>query len=590
VEGAFLDDSRVNIAIQSEDALAFLDGAIADKVAAGGGPVYLRTTEYEVSDTLSMADGVWLDGEDTTLTARAGFPATTPMVEFSGVQRGGFRGKVKLDCNDLAQSGLNIVNSSDVDFADGSLEIANVGDGGVSGSVWGVLVRENCQRITFDRPYIHDVWSGVGKIARGILVAPTTPGTGGPRACKIINATMEEIGPGDDGDGIVVQNFTDTADVQVLGGTFYRMYKRAVKFQSPGSKVKGITVINPFLGTGGVLDDVDPIVYSAVSAYANDCEIEGVTAIGGAWLHGIEIGAPGFVHEGIRVAGCNVVGGSGAVLTGFDGIRAHGTLNDSTIVDNRVKRARYGVHLSCRGKRIAVVGNNVDGVSVASTRGANVSGDPLTAITGVAATNLLAKTAHGMSAGNGVAFTTVTGGTGLTALTQYYVLASGLTADNFKLALTPGGTEIDFTTDVTAGTLVVHPDHVRFIGNAWGGVTIVGIGSGGGAGNDWTAEGNTTEGVGPIQNLLAPAFVPTVASAATLTLNRTATVQKVSGTTTVTALTSERSGDVQLDVLAACQFTDNGGTLNLAGNYTGPGTLRLYCDGTNWRELSRTAL
>jgi hypothetical protein len=52
-------------------------------------------------------------------------------------------------------------------------------------------------------------------------------------------------------------------------------------------------------------------------------------------------------------------------------------------------------------------------------------------------------------AGDRLYFTTLTGGTGLLLNTSYYVLASGLTANNFKVALTPGGSPIDITVDYT---------------------------------------------------------------------------------------------------------------------------------------------
>lgn len=72
------------------------------------------------------------------------------------------------------------------------------------------------------------------------------------------------------------------------------------------------------------------------------------------------------------------------------------------------------------------------------------------AVTGVAATNLLTAAAHGYAAGDLVAFSALNGGAGLAINTPYFVIATGLTANDFKIARTPGGTEIDFTTAVSA--------------------------------------------------------------------------------------------------------------------------------------------
>jgi len=75
------------------------------------------------------------------------------------------------------------------------------------------------------------------------------------------------------------------------------------------------------------------------------------------------------------------------------------------------------------------------------------------AVTGVAATDLFTKVAHGLVAGDAVRFTGLTGGTGITAGKTYYVIAAGLTADVFAVSETLGGATINFTTDLTAGTV-----------------------------------------------------------------------------------------------------------------------------------------
>lgn len=75
------------------------------------------------------------------------------------------------------------------------------------------------------------------------------------------------------------------------------------------------------------------------------------------------------------------------------------------------------------------------------------------AVTATASTDVFAKTAHGYVAGNAVVFSGLTGGAGVTAGTTYYVIASGLTADAFKVSATQGGSTIDVTTDMSAGTV-----------------------------------------------------------------------------------------------------------------------------------------
>lgn len=78
---------------------------------------------------------------------------------------------------------------------------------------------------------------------------------------------------------------------------------------------------------------------------------------------------------------------------------------------------------------------------------------PVLSVTGVAATDTFTSAAHGMTAGTPMSFFAITGGAGIVAGTTYYVIASGLTANEFKVSATLGGASINFTTDLTAGTI-----------------------------------------------------------------------------------------------------------------------------------------
>ncbi|MGM4891268.1 hypothetical protein [Tardiphaga sp. 839_C3_N1_4] len=73
-----------------------------------------------------------------------------------------------------------------------------------------------------------------------------------------------------------------------------------------------------------------------------------------------------------------------------------------------------------------------------------VDADPVTVT--IASPGVFTDTAHGFVGGETISFTT-TGAlpTGLTAGTTYYVLASGLTANSYSVAATPGGAAIATT-------------------------------------------------------------------------------------------------------------------------------------------------
>lgn len=73
---------------------------------------------------------------------------------------------------------------------------------------------------------------------------------------------------------------------------------------------------------------------------------------------------------------------------------------------------------------------------------------------GIAATNLITIASHGLIAGDRVRIVSIAGGTGLVADSQYFVIATGLTANAFKLSATETGAEIDITADTTQMSLV----------------------------------------------------------------------------------------------------------------------------------------
>lgn len=88
------------------------------------------------------------------------------------------------------------------------------------------------------------------------------------------------------------------------------------------------------------------------------------------------------------------------------------------------------------------------GVSYRNGLGANV-----TLSTSAAADDIVDATSHGFAIGDAVVFTALTGGTGLTAGRVYWVVATSHAANTFRVAATPGGAALDFTTDISAGTV-----------------------------------------------------------------------------------------------------------------------------------------
>lgn len=95
--------------------------------------------------------------------------------------------------------------------------------------------------------------------------------------------------------------------------------------------------------------------------------------------------------------------------------------------------------------------SQVEGVSLTSSTTYATSG-----ITGNATTNVLTGTITAPAAGSLVYFSALTGGSGLSTNQMYYVLSPS--GNDFKLTETPGGSEVNFTTNVTAATMTVLAD------------------------------------------------------------------------------------------------------------------------------------
>lgn len=73
-------------------------------------------------------------------------------------------------------------------------------------------------------------------------------------------------------------------------------------------------------------------------------------------------------------------------------------------------------------------------------------------ITGVASTDIITATGHTMTNGTPVVFTSLTGGSGLSTSTTYYVI--GAATNTFRVSTTSGGSAVNFTTDITNGTVI----------------------------------------------------------------------------------------------------------------------------------------
>ena len=73
-------------------------------------------------------------------------------------------------------------------------------------------------------------------------------------------------------------------------------------------------------------------------------------------------------------------------------------------------------------------------------------------ITGDASTDVITAAGHDFTANQGVRFASLTGGSGLNTSTNYFV--RDISGDTFKVSTTSGGAAVNFTTNITAGSVI----------------------------------------------------------------------------------------------------------------------------------------
>ena len=111
-------------------------------------------------------------------------------------------------------------------------------------------------------------------------------------------------------------------------------------------------------------------------------------------------------------------------------------------------------------------------------------------ITGNATTDIITATGHNFVTNQAVSFPTITGGAGLNATTRYFV--RDVTASTFKVSTTIGGGAIDFTTNITAGSVQSSASLVLLQGSRYGLESIQT------AIPDGTAVGGNARGIGSV--------------------------------------------------------------------------------------------
>jgi polygalacturonase len=210
-------------------------------------------------------------------------------------------------------------------------------------------------------------------VARGILISPALSSQPASKNITIQHSHLSEIGPKDDGDGIVVQGFKEDVGVVIKNNTFEKNHKRAVKIQSPGAviadnHIRNSFYQNNFYDTYKETNEYD--MWSAISVYSDRVEITGNTIDGiGRFSAAIDIaGGNDVTVTGNTVANREAAPSSDVIRInkGYDGTR---TFNNISIQDNALKNGRYGINVVAEVKGLSLSGNHYQNVNSSTSRG-----------------------------------------------------------------------------------------------------------------------------------------------------------------------------------------------------------------------------
>ena len=346
-EGVFNVKAYGAVGDGSTDDSTAIQACIDAAEAAGGGTVLFPDGLDFVTDghTIDGGNNVTLrsDGYATLTFASAGLTITSDNITIENLHLDG----------DATIATCVTVSDNATDT-----RIANCKIGNVSGTnAAGVLVSgDGSDRTIVENCHIYDV-IGV-TTGRGIrLVGNTTPATG-IRGVKLVNNYITNIQPLADGDGIVVQDWTDNCDVLIQGNTFIQCEKRGVKLQSPGC-----TVIGNYFEMADVGADT-PL--TAIDVQTQNTRVIGNIITGYTSDHFINIGSTsaGFEGDNVIVSGNQLLPTAGHGEAGLDMIQINGGTG-ITITDNQILGGdfRFAVDTNGSSAEILIQGNIFDGGS-----------------------------------------------------------------------------------------------------------------------------------------------------------------------------------------------------------------------------------
>lgn len=194
--------------------------------------------------------------------------------------------------------------------------------------------------------------------ARGIWLHAAA-GQAAPAYVTVRSSTISNVGPKDDGDGLVIQAAgptTTDAHLVVTQNTFSAVAKRAVKIQVPGATVTGNRIVNSWLGNNpyyvrpAASDKTDMHAY--ISVYAPYVTVASNTVSGtGSVYAGIDVGRDA---DHVTITGNTLVNGPASRTGPSSLIRFGAPVAGLTLAKNVLRNSARGI--TCAGPISGTVG------------------------------------------------------------------------------------------------------------------------------------------------------------------------------------------------------------------------------------------
>lgn len=327
--------------------------AIQKALAVGaGGKVYFPKGNYKITRELDVTDGTEVFGKNAALQAGNSLDS---VIQLKGED---------IHLHDLTIDG-RYTSLKGITVAEGSKNIT-IKNSLIHNftqpkkpalsqlTVSGVRVEGGVQDVAIEKSRIQNVKArnpvkGWGHfVARGVLISPESNHQPDTKNVTISQSVFRNIGPKDDGDGIVVQGFKNNVNLKVLNNSFSYTFKRAIKIQSPGALIKGNKIYNNFnqnnfYTTYKETNNYD--MWAAISAYANNITIEKNTISGeGNYQRIIDVANASH----IKITSNFIKNGKNGNYKNSDIVaitnNAKDKIQDFTVSNNVFINGRYGVY------------------------------------------------------------------------------------------------------------------------------------------------------------------------------------------------------------------------------------------------------